>query len=268
MAQVALQLEQLLVEPLDLVVALTQLGDGLLDPQLKLVVELVDARHHLVEVLGDHPELVGALDLDGGGGIAGADARDGIDEALDRAIHDVANREAHEESHDDHRGRRERQRPRASASGQAVCAVERKAAGDGAGHRIPQGDRGHHLPISIAIHEPRDDVPAPRLLEVAPRERQSAAGVARGDDAGAPRFQSVDVELDNRLANRQDPADLLIEERRIVELAAIADGRRDLAGEDDGALLHVLLDGAAREAEAQGREAERDDDENRHAQHD
>ncbi len=80
--------EQLGVQPLELGVAPGQLRGGLVDPRLQLLAEAVDARHHLVEVLGEAAQLVAAGDGGGGRRWCRPDRPDGLHQAVQGALDD------------------------------------------------------------------------------------------------------------------------------------------------------------------------------------
>ena len=268
-AQPPPQLEELLVQPLHLLVALIRLGDGLRDPELELAAELVDAGHHLVEVPRHDPELVAGPHRHGRARLSRPDARDGLHEAPHGAIHHLADGEAHQERHHEHRGRREGEGPRAGAAGRLVGPLERETRGGGPGRHAGEGDRRHHFPVALlgASDQPRDHLP---LLDAGDSarvngSRRSAWLVAT---MRAPARRRRGCRAGPRCADAEDLLDLLVQERGALELPPIADGGRDLAGEGDGSLAQVLFDPAARQAERQRGEAERDDDEHGDAQED
>src|SRR5262249_61326763 len=82
------------------------------------------------------------------------------------------------------------------------------------------------------------------------------------------RIEDQDVHLADVAPDGEDLVDLPLQERGVLELVAVADGRGDLAGEGDGPLAQVLLDPAPGEAQAERGEPERDDDEDGDAQED
>ena len=95
----------------------------------------------------------------------------------------------------------------------------------------------------------RDDAAAPNLVAVALAERQSGAGDVGGDEDRLLLAEREDVELKGALADLEEARDQLLERLSLLELAAVADGRGDLARIDDRSCPQVLFDRAVRQEE-------------------
>ncbi|OLD95483.1 MAG: hypothetical protein AUG80_16460 [Candidatus Rokubacteria bacterium 13_1_20CM_4_68_9] len=98
---------------LDLVIAPLELGRRLLHPGLQLAVEVLDAREHLVEVAGQHAELVPAVHPNGRARMAGVDVADRVDQPADGPVHHDVDGEAHQRAHEQDRGPGQREVPAA-----------------------------------------------------------------------------------------------------------------------------------------------------------
>ena len=88
-AQRALHALHLVIAPLKLVGRLFHLG-------LQLAVEVLEPRQHLVEVAGQHAELVLAVHARGSARMAGVDVANGVDQTADGPIDDELHGEAHQ----------------------------------------------------------------------------------------------------------------------------------------------------------------------------
>ena len=168
------------VQVLQLGVAPRQLRRGLVDPRLQLLAEAVDARHHLVEVLGEPPQLVPGRD--GGGGLAGAgpDLPDGLHQAMQRALDDHEDGQAHEQGHDEGGPGGQPERPGSAPRRQRIGPLQGEQGGHAAGHLVSEDDGGHHFPGALAVvqHEPGEGLPLGDALGLAGDGR--AAGSSGG----------------------------------------------------------------------------------------
>src|SRR5262249_7461119 len=100
----------------------------------------------------------------------------------------------------------------------------------------------------------------PRAAEIAPGERHPSRGMARRDNLCALAVEGEDVQLTDVLPDREDLLNLVLQEQPGLELVPIPDGRGDFPGKGDGAVLQIVLDPSATQAQTQRREAERRDD--------
>ena len=231
---------------------MVELAGGLGDARPELLAESRDARHHLVEVLGEHTELVGGRHRDRGGRSVVRGRGDRVHEAPDRAVHDELDGAGHQDAHQHQRRAGEGERPELDPSDQLVGALRGELHGDRSRHRALERDRGHHLPVvlSPSADGSRDDPTALHVFGVAPVERQLASRLVRRDERHPVRVEGEDVELEHAGTNLEQAHDELVERRTAFELAAAPDGGRHLTRVDDRAILQILLDRAPGEAEA------------------
>src|SRR5262249_60425870 len=132
---------------------------------------------------------------------------------------------------------------------------ERELGRDGTDDVAVEPDRRHHLPrpaVLIRDHA-RDDVALSHLPALASGEWQPAWLVAGGDDVRAGLVEAEDVELKDALPHGHDLPDLVLEQRAVLELAAVADRRGHLPGEDDRPPSQIFLEPPARAPDLQPR---------------
>ncbi len=92
------------VQLLDLSDPMVELAGGFGDTRPELLAESLDARHHLVEVPGEHAELVRRRHRDRSGRAVVRDRGDRVHEAPDRAVHDDLDGDGHQDAHQHQRG--------------------------------------------------------------------------------------------------------------------------------------------------------------------
>ena len=114
----------------------------------------------------------------------------------------------------------------------------------------------------------RDDAAAPNLVAVALAERQPGAGDVGGDHDRLLLAEREDVELKGALADLEEARDQLLERLSALELAAVADGRGDLARIDDRARPQVLFDRPVRQEQVDPGEPQGDDEDGQRAEDD
>ena len=227
------------VQLLDLSDPMVELAGGFGDARPELLAESLDARHHLVEVPGEHAELVRRRHRDRSGRAVVRDRGDRVHETPDRAVHDDLDGDRHQDAHQHQRHPGERERPEPDPSDQLIGALRGELHGDRPGHRALERDRGHHLPVVLSppADGSRDDATALHVFGVAPVERQLARGLVRGHQRRPVRVEGEDIELEHGGTDLEETHDELVERPAAFELSAAPDGGRHLTRVDDRAIL-------------------------------